>query len=252
MSVPPMYIRMCTTLIFNYFWEHMYEPVSRNTLFHTKIYGGFNIVNIEAKITAFHLQHVHKLITSHAKWTYFAVYWIGLSLRQWNAEFADNNRPHTLDFTPPFYVKCMKEYHNCVEKTPKFPFSNATTKVLYQHELTSSSKIPRAVALHPHIIFGRVMSNVHNTFVDVMYRDVSFKIVHNVIATNVRRRGFGQCSYDVCTFRECRVAETVKHLFCECSYVLPMYYIVVPWLGTLSSHTIPYTRNTPPPGLFPG
>jgi hypothetical protein len=112
MSVPPMLIHKLNKLIFNYFWGDTYEPISRNTLYQTKISGGLNIVNIEAKITAFHLQHLQKLITSNAKWTYFAVYWIGLTLRQYNAEFAANNRPHTLDFTQLPYVGSTHSMNN--------------------------------------------------------------------------------------------------------------------------------------------
>ncbi len=44
--------------------------------------GGLNIVNIERKANALLLKHIQSLLDGHnAKWTHFAIYWIGLSLR---------------------------------------------------------------------------------------------------------------------------------------------------------------------------
>ncbi len=45
------------------------------------------------------------LINGHtAKWTYFAIYWIGLPLRKYNSKFASLKIPHS-EHIPEFYKR---------------------------------------------------------------------------------------------------------------------------------------------------
>jgi hypothetical protein len=245
-AMPPAYIKMFNKLIFKYFWNlKMVEPVARNTVYQSKLQGGFNIVDIASKVSAFHLQHVQKLISSHnAKWTYFAIYWIGMTLRHHNPSFASNLIPHCLDYVPPFYAKVKASYLAFMAAKPDFIFGTVSTKTFYWHILDPKLKVPRVFALHPQVKFARVLSNVHNPFVDVAYRDVAWRCIHSVLPVNayLYRLNIPVVSQN-CTFG-CAVPESVNHLFFECPFSKKLYSIIVPWIDTLSVHTIPYVRGT--------
>ena len=52
------------------------------------------------------------------KWTAFAIYWIGLSLREYNENFSSNLIPHCMDFRPEFYENAYRTFRSYVENFP--------------------------------------------------------------------------------------------------------------------------------------
>jgi hypothetical protein len=251
MVVPVKYIKMFNKKLFTYFWSRKWEPVRRNTLISKRLQGGFSVIDIQSKICALRLQHLQKLISGHdAKWTFFAIYWTGMSLRRHNPAFASVKIPHSVDFVPPFYKQCLDVYHSFISHHPDFVFSTVPTKIFYNHVLDSVVKEPRVFALHPHINFARVLSNVHDPFVDVSYRDVSWRIVHGVLPVHAYLNRLNICRTRVCPFVDCKEVETVTHLLFDCRYVKPVYVILLPWLETLSSFVIPHARGRIPVSLF--
>jgi exonuclease III len=250
--MPPVYIRKLNSVIFKYFWHpNQMELVSRNTLLHNKLQGGFNMVDIKSKIHSFRLQHIQKLIAgSDAKWTYFSIYWIGMSLRQHNPAFASNLIPHSMDFVTPFYEECMQVYRTFTSAHPDFVFGTSPTNYFYKRILAPTLVRPRIMRLHPEIMFSRVLSNVHHQFVDVSYRDVSWRVVHGVLPVNAYLHPKGITPGPWCHFRGCLKTETVQHLLFDCAYSKGLYLILLPWLDTLSDHAIPYVRGTVPYDFF--
>jgi exonuclease III len=251
-TLPPVYLKQFNRVMFKYFWGDDCEPVSRNTLVQNKSQGGFGLVDISSKVKACYLRHIQKLITGYtAKWTYLAIYWVGLSLREHNPAFASNLIPHTLEYTPSFYVACMDVFHSFTSAHPDFVFGTTPTKIFYNHILAPTLIEPRMIGLHPEVNFTRVLSNVHHPFVECSYRDVSWRMIHDdALPVNTLLHRRGRTHIDLCVFRGCLVPETVHHLFFECSYVIKLYDIVLSWLEKISRHCLPIVPGVIPTHLF--
>ena len=67
-------------------------------------------VSISIKLKAFRIKHILHLIfrESNAKWTFFAIYYVGFHLRKWNPAFASNLIPHSSEIEP-FYSQVWKK-----------------------------------------------------------------------------------------------------------------------------------------------
>jgi hypothetical protein len=237
--------------LFKYFWNQDMEPVSRNTMYQSKSQGGFGLIHIMSKIQAGYLRHIQKLITGYpAKWCYLAIYWLGLSLRQYNPSFASNLIPHSVEFVPPFYVACMKVFHSFTLAHPDFVFGTTPTNIFYHRILDPLSMPPRMIGKHPEVIFSRVLSNVHHRFVECSYCDVSWRVIHDRLPLNALLYTRGAATVDMCSFQGCSASETIYHTMFECKYVTKLYPIILPWLEKISSHMLPIVRGVIPTHLF--
>jgi hypothetical protein len=84
----------------------------------------------------------------------------------------------------------------------------------------------------------------------VHYRDVSWRIVHEVLPVYAYLNRLNICRTRVCPHVGCCQVETVSHLLFECSYVKIVYTIVLPWLESLSTFIIPHVPGVIPKSLF--
>ena len=57
-----------------------------------------SIVNIAVKIHYFHVFHLYRLLIGHcAKWSFFAIYWLGLKMRHFVPLYGNNLFPHSFN-----------------------------------------------------------------------------------------------------------------------------------------------------------
>ena len=79
-----------------FLWKNQPEAIKRETLFNEFPKGGLNIVDIQTKLESLLVKQVLQLIKgTKAKWTYLAVYWIGLHLKHFVPSFASLDIPHS-------------------------------------------------------------------------------------------------------------------------------------------------------------
>ena len=130
-------------------------------------------------ITFFHC--IRDLINDcTAKWTYFAIYWIGLYLRNYNLQFSTLSIPHS-DFMPPFYKHCLDLLRTFNELTNNKELKNLTVKDMYLLSSSTHPLHPRIESIHPHLDFVNIWKPFLNKFVDPFSRDVSWRIVHEIL-----------------------------------------------------------------------
>lgn len=73
------YLKLFERSVFDFVWNSKSEPLNRETMYLPFKLGGQNLVNICLKLNCLLLKHIKNLISGcTAKWTFFAVYWIGL------------------------------------------------------------------------------------------------------------------------------------------------------------------------------
>ena len=118
--------------------------------------GVLKILNLKNKFHALYLSYLQKLICgSEAKWTYFAKYWIGLQLRNFNPSFASNYCPHS-EYVPPFYTECLSALEIFLKICPDDKFGYIRTKTFYNFLLTTITVKPRILTVCPNINFKSV------------------------------------------------------------------------------------------------
>ena len=100
------YLKLSERSVFDFVWNNKSESLKCETMYLPFKLGGQNLVNISLKLDCLLLKHIKHLITGcTAKWTFFAIYWIGLYLRKYNSQFSSLNIPHS-DSIPAFYKRC--------------------------------------------------------------------------------------------------------------------------------------------------
>ena len=227
--MPEHYLKLLRRCIFQFLWNSKSEPLSRDTIYlHFKL-GGQNIVNIDLKLKTLLLKHIQSLIAGNkAKWTYFAIYWLGMYLRKYNLEFASLKIPHS-DYIPPFYKKCLDTLRE-FESIPNAKLGNLSCKEMYKILLNSNKTHPRIESIHANISYPLLWKSLNNKFVDPFARDVSWKIAHEIIPVQQLL-----CKYKISKVPECSFCnfplESIEHLFYSCPIVSPVYEFITDYLS---------------------
>ena len=228
LSLPSGIARRIQSAIFKFVWSNKPEPVKRTLMYSDYNEGGMSIVNVSAKLDAFHIMHLYKLLKGHeAKWTYFAIYWLGYKLRKFVPAFASNSIPHSF-YRPTFYCSAFSQFEKIVRLVPDIMTRNdITVKFFYNILLKGIVTQPLIITTYPLVVFNKeVWPNIHNVFVDANLRDLSWRVAHDIVPTNYLlykrriRRNF-ECSF-------CKSdCETVTHLFITCPVVRPLWVFVL-------------------------
>ena len=128
------------------------EWVNRITLVRPTLEGGLDIFHIPSRLEAFRCDHLRRLFEdTRAKWKSFACYWVGLSLRRWQPQFASNLVPHS-DWQPDFYRISLNDFKKIINRIPNVDPKNLTVKVAYRHLLSSAVFHPGALLQIPSLI----------------------------------------------------------------------------------------------------
>jgi len=152
---------------------------------------------------------------------------MGLSLRKYNSTLASNSIPHTFDI-PPFYEKCLNSLRQFEKLHPSIDFVNIPIKCLYQNLLKPVLKRPRVISHKPLLDFRHIWLNTHNTFIDPLTRDLTWKIIHGCLPVNFILHKFHISPTDRCPF--CNDIETIEHLFVLFPFTRHFYTFISSWL----------------------
>lgn len=233
------YLQLFIKESFKYLWVDKVDPISRNSAYLPFKEGGLNIVNIELKLKSFLLNHVQQLINDReAKWTYFAIYWIGLFLRNHNSSFASLSIPHCdVTLIPPFYKSCLDCYRSFKEKYPDMQLGNFPVKQIYNALLKHEDYKHVITRKLPLVNFSKVWPVLLNKFIDPFARDVSWKIIHNILPLNqimFQRHISKKITCELCNLN----TENASHVFYECTLVKPLYSMVINWISNITKGEI--------------
>lgn len=208
--------RTLNKLLFTFLWKNQPEAIKRETLFNEFQKGGLNIVDIQTKLESLLVKQVLQLIKgTKAKWKYLAVYWIGLHLRHFVPSFASLDIPHSGNI-PGYYKLALQLFRKFVELVPNFMTNQSvSTKFIYKNMLESRLKPPRVQGVHPTIDYTKTWKWIQCTFVDPRYRDLAWRIAHQILPTQSYLYKYNISRNSKCYLCK-RYVETLYHLFYEC------------------------------------
>lgn len=223
--VPSHYQTLLQRSMFRYIWNSKYEPLARKTLYLHFHDGGLKVPNMKLKCQSLYLVHLQKLIcNSEAKWTYFAKYWIGLQLRQFNPLLGSNSFPHS-DTVSPFYEECLVVLKMFVDIYPDFEFGNSTSKIFYNLLLATVTDKPKIQTICPTVNFKSIWENIYLPCIDPSVRNIMYRLSHDIVYVNYFLFHKHISKDKTCPL--CDKPETVNHLFLECSVFVPLNRIVL-------------------------
>jgi len=232
------FVKLFQRETFRYIWGSTAEPIRRSVLYKSVLDGGLGVIHILSKLQAFQLKHLKSLILGNsAKWTYFAKYWLGLSLRRYNLSFTSLLIPHS-ETMPMFYQQCFSalKLFESISLDPLVELKKFTFKQFYDCLLKKvvENKIER---LYPLINFRSVWSNLHNSFVDPLIKSVNYRLIYNSLPLGYQLYARHMATSPNCVL--CLSAiENSDHLFVECPCVSVLWKIVFQWLRVLSGGVI--------------
>ena len=119
LTISPEVTKKFQSVIFKVFWGKTMEWVNRDTLHLGLKDGGFNVVNVELKLLALRIKHIVNLFQTSAKWSHFAVYWIGQYLRDFEPKYASNLIPHSCTI-PEYYKDVLKLFCKIAKAVPNY------------------------------------------------------------------------------------------------------------------------------------
>ena len=241
LKLPQEIYKKFEKLIFKFFWGDKPEPVSRNTMFQSLEKGGFNIVNIALRLDALHVKHLCSVFKTEAKWKYFTIYWLGYNLRSIEPEFASNLIPHS-EYTPSFYVEALTKFKSIVHTTCTTEIEQLTTRKLYLTLLSKIVELPKIIWKYPRVDFTKVWPCISETFVDPRYRDVAWRVAHNVIPTGEYLYIKQISKINTCYF--CKGFESLSHLFVFCPQVHPFWVYLQHLLSSFARQNVKITVST--------
>ena len=230
--------------IFNFVWHNKPESVRRTVMYADYADGGMKIINIAEKLRAFHAKHIYQLIKGHkAKWTYFAIYWLGYKLRKFVPAFASNLIPHSF-YMPIFYSESLSSFEDVIRAIPDLLRRNdIKVKDFYKVLINDMLTQPLVVAKHHTIAFHNVWPNIHTTFVDSNARDLAWRIAHECLPTNdlLYRHGVRRHYYCALCGAE---RETLVHLFIKCPVVSPLWAFILALTSDITASRVSIWKTT--------
>ena len=246
--MPESILKRLNKLIFNFLWNGKPEAIKRETLYNSFDKGGLNVVDIKSKLESFRILQILSLIKgTKSKWKYFAVYWIGLHLRKYVSAFASLSIPHS-EKIPAYYKQALSCFRQFEKLCPDFTLRQTiTTKFIYYNVLQTRTISPKVLTVHPTMDFSQIWKAIQCSFVDPRYRDLAWRIAHQIIPTQNLLFKYNISRNAKCYLCKQRV-ETLCHLFYECSmldglwaYVASIFICKV----TISMNIILFNKYTP-------
>jgi len=76
LSLPNAFLKSVNSSLYKFIWSNKKELVSRNSMFLSKDQGGFNVVNVDLKVKALHVQWLKRFFLSPNKWCRFFEYYV--------------------------------------------------------------------------------------------------------------------------------------------------------------------------------
>ena len=228
-------------LLFTFLWNSQPEALKREMLLNDFPNGGLNVIDIKTKIESFLVKQVLQLFNgSQVKWKYLAIYWIGLHLREYVPSFASLSIPHA-ERIPDYYRYALRLFRKFVELVPTFMAREVvTTQFIYLKLLELRKMPPKVLKVFPTIAISNAWEWVQCPFVDPKYRDLAWRIVHQIIPTQSLLYKYNITRNAKCYLCKCGV-ETISHLFYECPLLYGLWPFVENTLFLLTGSQVKIT-----------
>ena len=250
MPLPRINCQRFTRFIFSFIWGGQHESIARVTLYNKPQDGGVGVVCPRVKCDSLMIRHIFQLLNYQSedylpKWTHFAVYWIGLYLRDIRPDFASNMIPHCLQFRPEFYTKALdlfKSYKRCFPAAGQFEsvktiYSNLVTKVTMEPLIERERN-------YPNIDFKAVWKATSDPFLDPELKTLNYRVAHRVLPVNARLWAYNVGTTMNCYFCGGVNAETLEHLFIDCRQAIVVWFFVKSLLWKMCNHRLKIDQQT--------
>ena len=208
-----------------------------------------NVLKCEALV----IKHILRMIAFsysdyHPKWTAFAIYWIGLSLREYNENFSSNLIPHCMDFRPEFYENAYRTFRSYVENFPLTSPNHFSrpVKQIYLELLSKNVFPPRVtdIRIFPelrNLDFRMLWNSCKLQFLDPELKNMRFKIAHHVLAlhTILQQRNIRVENINcILCWPDNNAPETFDHFLLECPSIKEVWDWITPKLFNLCNHRL--------------
>ena len=242
--MPEIVLRKINKLLFTFLWNKKPEAVKRDILYNNFSEGGFQVINISVKIDSLRVKHILNIIKgTDAKWGFLAKYWVGIHLRKYAPALAALDCPHS-ERMPPFYWRVLHVFRLFIAAFPTYTANQTvTTKFIYQRLLNKDLHSPRICGVYPLIDFSLTWKWVNCPFVDAPYRDLSWRIAHNVLPTQSYLYKYGISRISKCYLCG-RGVETLQHLFFGCTALHGLWSFVENVFASLTGTNVSIPLQT--------
>ena len=227
---------------FSFLWgKNKSEWLKRQVLYNKIEDGGLNLVNVEYKIKSFLVIHICSLLVKpYKKWQGFARFWLKFDLRQYFQDFNINSFPGSL-IRPSFYEHALSAFKEFLNLKVSVDFNDLTTKKVYSLFMNKVILIPRVVGIYPSINYREAFLNLKLTSLSPESRDITFKMLHQIIPVRSFLYNINECRR-ICYYIKCvfckNEAETLSHLFFQCSFAKPLWNYVVDILSRIAGYNV--------------
>jgi hypothetical protein len=215
-DIPARIIVKLERAIFGFIWSGKTELVKRRIVYSEPHEGGLGVVHLLSKLRFLLLKCVIEAVDKPTlPFAFFVRYWAGLCLRRWYPQLFTNLEPHS--------DKGTGAYRQIKDTLCRVTFggdflgvSGERSGVLYGRLLNALCPLP--VAPGRLTSFPEVWRSVNCRILDSSLRDLSWRIAHDALVTNLRRYRW-RLSDGVCPRGGCGKMESVPHLFWQCAHV---------------------------------
>jgi len=217
------------------------EAVSRKTVCLSPLQGGLGLTNIEAKLQSLRCAHLQRFVTGcDAKWTEYAAFWVALTLRQLNPDFASNARLHA-EQASPFYEEALAIYTKMRKGKASFSARDLSAKHAYEWLSQQKAEQPVVVGKFPYIDFKDAWQTLSANIVSPRARELEWRILHHVVPVNEYLFRLHINRNEICPF--CRWSETVSHRFFSCRVVRPLWRMIGLWMSDATGQNFEVTHE---------
>ena len=243
---------------FSFLWNEKRERVARSSLTQPSSSGGLNVVDLDHKISAFHVTWVRRLAQApdHPGFFFFSralrVAFAGRSLQQILLLPAPSQT--AMNLLPPFFRSVMMAWFRLSRRLENgnivvdgsgsvVPLASLSVRFAYRQFSRLAREDHRCVAAFRSwgmpVEWSSVWSNLHLWRFVRPVRDTNWLIAHGVLPTADRLIRFGVRIHPSC---HCGQAESLIHLLVEC----PVAKRLLAWYQSLVRSVVPrLARPTP-------
>jgi hypothetical protein len=131
-------------------------------------------------------------------------------------------------------------FKELIAKEPDITLGVLPTKRFYMI-FQKDNSIPKFVRVYPTINFRNSFKNIFSKAIDPQYKNICFRLVHDVVFVNYYLFLNNISTDKMCYF--CNKVETKSHLFIECGYFLPLNKTVLHLLNVVSDNKVKFSER---------
>ena len=220
LPLPVKYAKKFESAMVRFLWIGKLEKLKIDEVKNPLLSGGLNLPCVISKSDALFLSQTCRLLRDTESRQYSHIkYWLGLYIMEY---FPDMGLcPHAEIISPYFqHMKALLVGGFILNDIVANKLHLVTAKQLYQGFTTTFP--PPKVTLKFDYEWNQVWVRLQDPVLDSMARDISFMIIHNIVANKDRVNKFNMAASPNCP--ECGVVQDNVHLFCECINVREAWF----------------------------